>query len=67
MTEPLRNPTDDERETALDAAIALHGLTADPAWREAILAHMKVVGGAARLVHEFPLGDELDPAPVFRP
>jgi hypothetical protein len=67
MTEPSRQPTDEDRAAALDAAAALHGLTLDPGWRQAILAHMKATGAAARLVLEFPLGDELDPAPVFRP
>ena len=60
-------PTDEHREAALDAAIALHGLAVDPAWRAAILAHMKLTGIAAELVAEFPLDDEIDSAPVFRP
>jgi len=67
MTAPHRLPDDKDREAALDAAIAFNGLTVDPAWRPAILGHMKVTGAAAQLVLEFPLGDELDPAPVFRP
>jgi len=67
MSEPRPMPTDADREAALDAAIALHGLAVDPAWRAAILANMKVIGAAAGLALEFPLGDELDPAPVFRP
>jgi hypothetical protein len=67
MTKPFPAPNDEDREAALDAAIAFHGLAVDPAWRAAILGHMKVTGGAARLVLEFPLGDERDPAPVFRP
>jgi len=67
MTAPHRLPDDKDREAALDAAIALNGVAVDPAWRQAILGHMKVIGEAANLLREFPLGDEADPAPVFRP
>lgn len=67
MTNSSPTPTDEDRAAALDAAIALLGLTIEPGWREAILAHMKVTGEAAQLVLEFPLEDELEPAPVFRP
>jgi hypothetical protein len=60
-------PTDKDREAALDAMTALLGLTIEPLWREAILAHMKVTGEAAQLVLDFPLEDDIEPAPVFRP
>lgn len=60
-------PNDKDRAAALDAAIALLGLAIEPAWREAILAHMKVTGEAAQLVLEFPLAHDIEPAPVFRP
>jgi hypothetical protein len=66
MTAPARPPNDADFAAALDAA-ALNGLTVDPAWRQTILGHMKVTAAVAQLVLEFPLGDELDPAPVFRP
>jgi hypothetical protein len=67
MTAPFRPPTDEDIGAALDAAVAQLGLVVDPAWRKDILAHMKLTGAAARLVLEFPLEDELEPAPVFRP
>ncbi len=67
MTAPFPTPSDEEIGAALDAAIAQLGLVVDPAWRKDILAHMKTTGDAARLVLEFPLEDELEPAPVFRP
>ncbi len=60
-------PTDEDRAAWLDAASLLLGLAIEPDWREAILVHMTVIGEAAQLVLEFPLEDELDPAPVFRP
>ena len=56
-----------DRIAMLDAAIAQLGLAVAPAWREAVLIHMEVIADAARLVEEFPLEDESEPAPVFRP
>jgi hypothetical protein len=50
----------------LDGAAALHGIPVDPAWRGEVLANMKAVANAARLVLSFPLGDEAEPGPVFR-
>jgi hypothetical protein len=49
----------------LDAAIASAGLTIPPEWRESIDAHFEAIAKAAAFVMEFPLDDELDPAPVF--
>ena len=49
----------------VDAAIASAGLTIDPQWRAGIDAHYEAIAKAAALVMEFPLDDELDPAPVF--
>ena len=49
----------------VDAAIASAGLAIEPAWRAGIDAHFEAIAKAAALVMEFPLDDELDPAPVF--
>jgi len=67
MADRSLNPADTDYVAALDATSALLGLEIEPAWREAILAHMKVIGEAAQLVQEFPLADEIEPAPVFQP
>jgi hypothetical protein len=64
---PSAFATDPERAAALDAASGLLGLDVDPAWRAEILANMKIIAEAARLVAEFPLADEIEPAPVFSP
>jgi hypothetical protein len=37
----------------------------DPEWRASIDAHFEAIAKAAALVMQFPLEDELDPAPVF--
>jgi len=67
MTAPTPLPTDEDRAAALDAAIAMLGLVVAPEWRAEVLAHMKVTAEAARLVLDFALDDELEPAPVFSP
>jgi hypothetical protein len=67
MTKPSPIPIDNQREATLNAAVGLLGLAIDPTWRSAILTHMKVTGAAAALILEFPLEDEINPAPVFRP
>ena len=60
-------PSDEDRAAFLDAAIEMLGLAVAPEWRAEVLAHMKVTAEAARLVLDFPLDDELEPAPVFMP
>ncbi len=58
-------------ETAqdLDAYIgstaALLGISTDPSWRNAIRFHLELSLRMARLVGEFTLSDEAEPAPVF--
>ncbi|MEA2857835.1 MAG: 1-carboxybiuret hydrolase subunit AtzG-like [Methylobacteriaceae bacterium] len=49
----------------IDAAIASAAIVVDPEWRASIDAHFEAIAKAAALVMEFPLEDELDPAPVF--
>ncbi len=67
MAKPRPNPTDADHTATLDAAVAQLGLVIDPAWRESILAHMKAISEAAQLALDFPLEDEVEPAPVYRP
>ncbi len=64
----MANPPDDkDRGAMLDAASVSLELTIAPEWREQVLFHMKLVGEAARLLNDFPLDDEIEAAPVFRP
>jgi Protein of unknown function (DUF4089) len=64
---PPTPPLDDEAVAALvDAMAPLLGIIIDPAWRGAVILNLKANAAAARLVIEFPLADELEPAPVFR-
>jgi hypothetical protein len=55
--------------TDLDAYIAggtaLLGIPVRPGWQAAIRQHLAVSFTLGRVVLEFPLPDEADPAPVF--
>jgi hypothetical protein len=61
-------PLDDDTAGAVvDAMLPMLRLEIDPAWRAEIIANLKVNARMAQRVLEFPLDDELDVAPVFRP
>ena len=49
----------------IDAVAAALALPVEDAWRPAIRANLEVSLRLARLVDEFPLPDETEPAPVF--
>ena len=56
-----------DAEAFVDAAAALIGLPIDPAHRPGVVLNMERIAQMAALVMEFPLPDEIEPAPVFRP
>ncbi|HXX04152.1 MAG TPA: DUF4089 domain-containing protein [Xanthobacteraceae bacterium] len=41
-------------------------LPIDPAWQTAVRLNLQLLFRHAALVDEFPLSDEIEPAPVFR-
>ena len=51
----------------VDAAAALTGLPLDPAHRPGVILNMQRIAEMAVLVMSFPLPDDAEPAPVFRP
>jgi hypothetical protein len=59
--------SDDNGETgrAVDAQAALLGLKVDPAHRAATIEHFARIEAIARLVMEFPLPADIEPAPIF--
>jgi hypothetical protein len=60
-------PVDDAAlDACVDAAPALVGLRIDPAYRDGVKLNLRATANAARLVLEFPLDDEAEPAPLFR-
>ena len=54
-------------EAYVDAAAALIGLPLDPAHRPGVVLNLERIAQMAALVNGFPLPDETEPAPVFRP
>lgn len=49
----------------VDHAAPLMGLTLTPEQREGVIRNLLTTFAVARLVMEFPLGDDVDAAPVF--
>jgi hypothetical protein len=41
------------------------GIPLDPGWREGIAFNLRLILRHAKLVDEFPLADDIEPAPVF--
>ncbi len=58
-------PKDKHLDTYIDAVAAALALPVDDAWRPAIRANLEVSLRLARLVDEFALPDETEPAPVY--
>ena len=60
-------PLDDDAAFAVvDVVILLLGIPMAPEWREEVAANVKTTAVAARFVIDFPLPDDVEPAPVFR-
>ena len=55
----------DKLDHLIDAASVVLELTIEDAWRPAVKANLDVTLKLARLVDEFPLPDESEPASVF--
>jgi hypothetical protein len=51
----------------VDAAASLTGLPIDPAHRPGVVLNIERIAEMAALVMAFPLPDDTEPAPVFRP
>lgn len=50
----------------LEAMAPVLGLSVDAAWRDGVVANLVTLAMMAKLVQDFPLDDELEPAPVYR-
>ena len=57
MAEPL--------DDYIDAVASALGLPIEESWRPAVRANLAVTLKMARMVDEFPLPDEIEPASVF--
>jgi Protein of unknown function (DUF4089) len=56
-----------DAESYVDIAAALIGLPLDPAHRPGVILNVQRIAEMAELVMAFPLPEETEPAPVFRP
>jgi hypothetical protein len=54
-------------DALIDAHTNWSGLIIDPAWRPAIRQNLEAFTIAIKAVEAFPLADEADPAPIFKP
>lgn len=57
---------DSALDQLIEQAETLNALPINPEYRAAVKEQLKATANAARLVLEFPLDDEAEPAPVFR-
>ncbi len=55
----------DVTEAWILSSAAMLKLPLDPAWLPAVKANVEVTFRMAALVDEFPLPDEIEPAPVY--
>ncbi len=56
---------EDDIRAWIRSSAAMLKLPLDPTWLPAIHAHVEVTFRFAKLVDEFPLADEAEPAPVY--
>ena len=57
----------DPLDAFIDAAAHALALPVEAAWKPAIRANLDVTLRLARLVDEFDLPDDIEPAPVYEP
>jgi hypothetical protein len=57
--------SDDVTEAWIVSSAAMLKLPLDPAWLSAVKTNVEVTVRLARLIDEFPLPDEIEPAPVY--
>jgi hypothetical protein len=54
-----------DADAYIDASLPLLGLELAPESRAVVKIHLTTAERLSRLVREFPLGDEVEPAPVY--
>jgi hypothetical protein len=58
-------PPSPDLDGFIDSVAASLGLAIDNAWKPAVRANLEVTLRLARLVDEFPLPDEIEPAEIY--
>ena len=59
-------PPNDPLDDYITAAAAALALPIDPAWKPMVRTHLEVTLKLGKLVEDFDLPDDAEPAPVFR-
>jgi hypothetical protein len=54
-----------DADALIDASLPLLGLELPDDWRAAVKMHLETAERLSRLVRDFPLDDEAEPAPVY--
>ncbi|QTL01603.1 DUF4089 domain-containing protein [Aquabacter sp. L1I39] len=70
MSDPFTPvPAAEERdlERLLDGAIGAFAISVEPEWHREAMAYLRNIADAAAFVMAYDVGDECDPAPVYRP
>lgn len=70
MSDPITPvPPVEERdlERLLDGAIGAFAIPIEPEWHREAMAYLRNIADAAAFVMAYEVGDECDPAPVYRP
>ena len=57
---------DQQIDDLIDAGASLLALPVERAWKPSIRAHLAVTFRLARLIEDFPLPDDIEPAATFR-
>lgn len=65
-TAPVPKADDDALAALLAGSVAAFGVPLEDAWRIEALSYLRSIADAAHLVLSRDLGDECDPAAVFR-
>jgi hypothetical protein len=58
-------PSSDPLDNYIDAASAALGLEIEAAWKPSVRTNLDVSLRMARMVQEFPLPDEIEPASIY--
>ena len=58
--------TNDPLDDVITATAEALALPIEPAWQPAVRTHLEVTLRLAKLIDEFELPDDAEPAPVFR-
>jgi len=63
----MARKSDFDAERHVDHMLAVLDLKIEPEWRASVVAYMANTAEAAATIMEFPLDDDVEIAPIFKP